>query len=116
MTSVWYATGAVVSIALMLRHHTFMPPRASIGLERIVGPIVTMFVSLIGSAILGGIVYVVAGRRPAGAGVAISVDAEAILRNAARRGGHARSAPQDHEQSDWRTVAKQVAADPDATR
>jgi hypothetical protein len=67
---------------------------------------------LIASAIIGGIIYVIEGRRPAGAGVAISVDAEAMLRSAARRGGHARSAPQDHAQADWRTVAKQVAADP----
>ncbi len=56
------------------------------------------------------------GSRSAGAGVAIPLDAVAMLRNPARCGGQARSAPQGHEQADWRSVAKQVAADPDATR
>ena len=73
------ATGAVVAAAFLVFYDHFMPPRASIGLERFVGPIVTMFVSTVASAILGGLIFVFESRRPK-AGPPISPEAEAILR------------------------------------
>jgi hypothetical protein len=100
------SAGAVVASAFLLFYYEFMPRRASIGLERIVTPILVMFASTVGSAVLAGVVYVLGTRNPATDGTPVALDAEASLRKAGR-------APSDRSGDGiaWREFARQAAQD-----
>ena len=102
------AAGSLVAVAIMLLYDQLMPPRASIGLERIVGPIVTLFVSLVGSALAGGVVHLLDGRRRSGM-TTVSVDAESILQAASRRVARERGAHGGVATPDWRAFARDAA-------
>lgn len=101
------AAGALLSLAFMLMYDRFTTPHASIGLERIVGPIVTMFASTVASALLAGIVHLFASRDPTTQLAPLSSDADAILRWAAQSG-----ATRPVRDDDWRAFARLVAATP----
>lgn len=105
------AAGATVSVAILLFYDLFFTQRASIGLERIVGPIVTMFASLVGSAILGGVVYVIESRRPALASQPMSLDAEALVQAAAKRNSRRRQGTATGRDAvhDWCAFARRAA-------
>ena len=100
------SAGVVVASAFLLFYHEFMPRRASIGLERIVTPIMVMFASTVGSAVLAGVVHLFSTRNPATDGTPVALDAEVILRDA----GRAASDPSTDGLT-WREFARRAAQD-----